>query len=228
MIDQTASRAYGTASVQPSPIVSGQSANMSSNLGQADFLTLMTAQLQYQDPFKPMENGEFLAQMAQFSTVSGIEDVNRTLSSIGDRMQSFRVATTANMLGHSVLVPGNIARADEGGAINGVVDLPEPAQSVVVTYSDATTGALLSSQTSGAQPAGLMGFSWTELPMDLAALRSPIRVDVTLNTGTSSQQIGPSVFARVLSARTAVGTEDITLQIEDFGDLHALEIGAFR
>ena len=49
-------------------------------LGQEDFLKLMTTQLQNQDPFAPMENGDFIAQMAQFSTVSGIKDVNRHLS----------------------------------------------------------------------------------------------------------------------------------------------------
>ena len=228
MIDTTTSPLYSTGAVQPNPIVSGRAALAKSELGQQDFLTLMTTQLQNQDPFKPMENGEFLAQMAQFSTVSGIDKVNDTLASIGDGLHSFRVATTTNMLGHSVLVPGNIARADDKGAINGVVDLPEAAQSVVVTYSDATTGALLSSQTNGAQPAGLMGFSWDEVPAGLAASHGPIRVDVTLNNGTSSQQIGPSVFALVLSARVADGTDDITLQVEDYGDMNSLEISNFR
>ena len=51
----------------------------SDKLGQDDFLQLMTAQLQNQDPFAPMENGDFIAQMAQFSTVSGIEQINKNL-----------------------------------------------------------------------------------------------------------------------------------------------------
>ena len=49
-------------------------------LGQEDFLKLMTTQLQNQDPFAPMENGEFIAQMAQFSTVTGITCDSRKLS----------------------------------------------------------------------------------------------------------------------------------------------------
>ncbi|HEU4618215.1 MAG TPA: flagellar hook capping FlgD N-terminal domain-containing protein, partial [Gammaproteobacteria bacterium] len=44
-------------------------------LGQADFLRLMITQLRNQDPFKPMESGEFLGQIAQFGTVSGIDEV---------------------------------------------------------------------------------------------------------------------------------------------------------
>ena len=51
-------------------------------LGQEDFLKLMTTQLQNQDPFAPMENGDFIAQMAQFSTVTGITDMSETLKGL--------------------------------------------------------------------------------------------------------------------------------------------------
>ena len=52
-------------------------------LGQEDFLKLMTAQLQNQDPFAPMDNGDFIAQMAQFSTVTGITEINNNLTNLG-------------------------------------------------------------------------------------------------------------------------------------------------
>ena len=57
-------------------------------LGQTEFLELMTAQLKYQDPLKPMENGDFLGQMAQFGTVSGINELNTTFSSMSASFQS--------------------------------------------------------------------------------------------------------------------------------------------
>src|SRR6056300_2030238 len=89
-------------------------------LGQQDFLKLMTTQLQNQDPFSPMENGDFIAQMAQFSTVSGIQQMNNGLSGLADQMRQMRIATASNLLGHSVLVPGNLARPDADGQIHGV------------------------------------------------------------------------------------------------------------
>ena len=49
-------------------------------LGQAEFLKLMTTQLQNQDPFKPTDNTEMIAQMAQFSTVTGITEMNESLT----------------------------------------------------------------------------------------------------------------------------------------------------
>lgn len=200
----------------------------SAALGQKDFLTLMLAQLKNQDPLQPMENGEFLAQLAQFSTVGGIEKVNDTLASFGSGMRDFRIATAANLLGHQVLVPGNVARPDTDGTVNGVVELPEDASSVVVSYSDANTGALLHSQTFANQTAGLMGFTWADLPAGMAEARTPVRVSVSATTASGTAQVGPSVFAKVLSARSGATGTDLTLQVEDYGALDALEIEAFR
>ena len=90
----------------------------SDKLGQADFLKLMTTQLQNQDPFAPMENAEFIAQMAQFSTVTGITEISESLKGMSDQLSEFRIATAANMLGHSVLVPGSIAYPDADGTIS--------------------------------------------------------------------------------------------------------------
>ena len=75
----------------------------------------MTAQLQNQDPFAPMDNGDFIAQMAQFSSVAGISKMSETMSGIADQMGQFRVASSVNYLGHSVMIPGNLARADDNG-----------------------------------------------------------------------------------------------------------------
>ena len=81
-----------------------------STLGQEDFLKLMTTQLQNQDPFAPMENGDFIAQMAQFSTVTGITEMSNNMKALNDKIDSFRIATASQYLGHSVLVPGNVVR----------------------------------------------------------------------------------------------------------------------
>ena len=89
------------------------------------FLTLLTSQLKNQDPMAPMNNAEFMGQMAQFSTVQGIGEVNTTLGNIDGEMRNYRIATGATMLGHQVLVPSTITRPDANGSVAGVVDLPE-------------------------------------------------------------------------------------------------------
>ena len=69
-------------------------------LGQEAFLKLRTTQLQNRAPFAPMEKGDFIAQMAQFSTVSGFKDVNDSLSGLSSEYEKARIATAASLLGH--------------------------------------------------------------------------------------------------------------------------------
>ena len=64
-------------------------------LGQADFIKLMTTQLQQQDPFEPMDNKEMLAQMAQFSSLAGINDVNETLKQISGKLDAVLASQAA-------------------------------------------------------------------------------------------------------------------------------------
>ena len=66
-----------------------------STLGQADFLRLLTVQVQQQDPFAPVDNKEMLAQMAQFSSLSGITEMNETLQGISDKLDALAAAQAA-------------------------------------------------------------------------------------------------------------------------------------
>ncbi len=66
-----------------------------SSLGQADFLRLLTAQLQQQDPTDPVDNKEMLAQMAQFSSVAGISDMNATLKEISAKLDNLAAANAS-------------------------------------------------------------------------------------------------------------------------------------
>ena len=91
------------------------------SLGQEDFLKLMTTQLQNQDPFAPMENGEFIAQMAQFSTVTGITEMGQTLKGLSDKLNEFRIATASDLLGNSVCTGDNKANKEVRCA---PIDLP--------------------------------------------------------------------------------------------------------
>ena len=165
----------------------------SNNLGQEDFLKLMTTQLQNQDPFAPMENGDFIAQMAQFSTVSGIQEVNQNLTGLNDEMKQMRIATASNLLGHSVLIPGNVARPDENGEFHGVFDLPEASSATSVVYTDAQTGELLLNHELGPVQAGLVGFKWNDVPQSVIDGKKLVKIDIQANTGSGVQNFGPSV-----------------------------------
>ncbi|HEU4651050.1 MAG TPA: flagellar hook capping FlgD N-terminal domain-containing protein [Croceibacterium sp.] len=84
---------YGAAR-SSTPVTEGTGRDYAS-LGQSDFLHLLTVQMQQQDPFNPVDNKEMLAQMAQFSSLAGINDVNSTLQQISAKLDALAPAKTS-------------------------------------------------------------------------------------------------------------------------------------
>lgn len=105
-------------------------------LGQEQFLKLMVTQLSNQDPFKPLESGEFLGQLAQFGTVSGIQDMQQSFQSLAGSMQSNQALQAAGLVGRSVFVPAQEAWLPPEGAVNGAVQNPGGASNITVGIYD--------------------------------------------------------------------------------------------
>lgn len=147
---------------------SGQSVqNKTSNTAQQmqdQFLTLLMAQLQNQDPLNPLENSELTSQLSQINMVSGIQSVNTSLQTLLKSFNDSQSLQAAALIGKNVLVPGNslpLAVDEQGkvsGAIAGVV-LENPADKVTITIKNAS-GEVVSVNELGAQKAGIVNFSW--------------------------------------------------------------------
>ena len=195
-------------------------------LGQEDFLKLMTTQLQNQDPFAPMENAEFIAQMAQFSTVTGIAEMGESIKGIASQLSEFRIATATNMLGNSVLVPGNQAYPDADGAVHGVVDLPVASGMTNITFSS-PQGELLHVEEMGALKSGLSGFSWNNIPQDVLSAHDYIKVEAFSDQGKGLQGVSSSVFGEVMAASTG-DAAGVVLDVKGYGDINANEVVQFR
>ena len=203
------------------------SAKPKSSLGQEDFLKLMTTQLQNQDPFAPMENGEFIAQMAQFSTVTGITEMGQTLKGLSDKLNEFRIATASDLLGNSVLVPGNIVRPNKDGEIHGIIDLPSASSETSVSFFDGS-GELVHSVDLGAHGRGLVGFEWLNIPKEIVEKDEPLRVEAYINTGKGSEGLTPSVFSEVIAASVNGNNQGVTIDVKDFGEMAAADVIKFR
>ena len=197
------------------------------SLGQSDFLKLMTTQLQNQDPFAPMENGDFIAQMAQFSTVTGIAEMGESLKSLSNQLGEFRIATATNLLGHSVLVPGNKVRPNSEGEIHGVLDLPKASSATNIVFSN-TAGEVLHSIDLGSQASGLVGFSWNNIPQELINQDSPLKVEAFMNGANGRSGVTPSVFAEVLAASTGDADTGVVLEVKDYGNVNASDVKKYR
>ena len=87
-------------------------------LGQSEFLDLMIAQLQHQDPLNPADSGEFLGQLAQFGTVNGITELQNSFADLATSLQSSQALQASTLVGRNVLIPGNVVNfAGGSGAV---------------------------------------------------------------------------------------------------------------
>ena len=134
---------------------------------QDQFLTLLVAQLKNQDPTSPMDNAQMTSQMAQISTVSGIEKLNDTVSSVTNQFSSMQMLQGASMIGHTVLSEGNqlglAASQNEDGStrLSGTAgfDLEGSAANVTITITTAA-GQLVDTMELGSAAAGRNYFTW--------------------------------------------------------------------
>ena len=125
---------------------------------QADFMKLLVAQMQNQDPMNPMDNAQMTSQLAQLNTVSGISQLNTTLSSVLSSFQSSQTMQASSLIGREVLVPISKLQLAKGQASMGV-ELNQSVESLKLTVLD-SAGQTLRSIDLGPQAAGLKPLSW--------------------------------------------------------------------
>ncbi len=128
-------------------------------LGQDDFLKLMITQFKNQDPFEPMDNGEFLGQLAQFSTVNGIDSLNNSFAGLSGALQDEQALQAANLVGRSVMAITDIGHLEPGGTLDGAVELYSSAGNVQIDITD-EYGQLVQRLNLGQQTAGMVNFNW--------------------------------------------------------------------
>jgi flagellar basal-body rod modification protein FlgD len=133
-------------------------------LGQNEFLQLMLAQLKNQDPFKAMDPSQFLGQLAQFGTVTGIQDMQAAFTSLSDAMRSSQVLDGASMVGRDVLVPSDTVTLHADGTVKGSIDVPKGLTGLTVNIRD-SAGALVRRMTLPTD-SGNHEFTWDGLRDD--------------------------------------------------------------
>ena len=185
------------------------------DLGQADFLRLMTEQLKHQDPLKPMANSEFLGQLAQFSTVQGIQGLQSTVNDLTASLGTDQMLRGAALVGRNVLVPSaKLALAAEG-SVKGVVAAPASG-TVTLDITDAN-GQSVRKITVSADKAGEAAYEWDG--KDAQGKRLPagsygITASFTGADGTS-KTLDTYVEAKVDSV--TVGSDGVYLDLAGLG-----------
>jgi flagellar basal-body rod modification protein FlgD len=138
---------------------SGTKATTSASSTQQDrFLKLLTTQLQNQDPLNPLDNAQMTSQLAQISTVDGIEKLNATLQTLLGNANDTQTMQAASLVGHGVLIAGSSLQLGQAGGLGGI-DLPSATDQAKVTIKDAN-GLPVRTLDLGSLDAGTHNFTW--------------------------------------------------------------------
>lgn len=192
----------------------GSSKKKEDSLGQADFLRLMTEQLQHQDPLNPMQNSEFLGQLAQFSTVQGIQGLQASMDGYTHSLATDQMLRGAALVGRNVLVPSAKMSLGAENGVKGVVAAPDSG-TVTFEVTDAN-GQKVRQFTVQADKAGEVSFEWDG--RNDAGERLPAGtygVAATHGTGEGKKSLSTYVESRVQSV--TVGTDGVFLDLPGLG-----------
>lgn len=129
---------------------------------QQDFLKLMVTQLQNQDPFKPMESGDFLGQIAQFGTSSGINELNQSFQGLAGSLASNQNMQLVSLVGRSVQIPSDIVNFDGTSSVEGSFTLPVNASDVTISVYNASGEVVRDIHMGTLQP-GSHSYQWEGL-----------------------------------------------------------------
>jgi len=164
---------------------------------QSSFLTLLVAQLKNQDPTNPMQNNELTTQLAQISTVSGIEKLNTTLGSISGQIDNSQSLAASALIGHGVMIPGSTILTGKDTTTPFGVELQQAADKVTATVTD-KSGKVVRTIEIGALSAGVHTFSWDGTMSDgTKAPDGSYNVSIAASNGGTQLVAQPLNFALV-------------------------------
>lgn len=184
-------------------------------MGKDTFLQLLVTQMKNQNPLDPQDNSEFVAQLAQFSSVEGINNLNDTVSTLAGNYTSSQALQASALVGHSVLAQTGSTVVNTANGITGQFDLASASTDATVKVYDAS-GNLVKNIDLGAQAAGNVSFSWDGTDNEGKALSSGTYKFVASATVDGSEVAQTTYLpATVTSVTVGSTTGDMTLKLAD-------------
>lgn len=188
-------------------------------LGKNEFLNLLVAQLNNQDPLSPQENGEFIAQLAQFSQVEGIEKLNTSMESLLSGYQSSQALQASSLVGRKVIVPTSKAMVDTSETFKATATLPVSSSSVWVNVYD-SGGTLVDRIDLAPQAAGTISFMWDGKDSSGNTLPpASYRFEVQASIDGKSQALATQLPANVDSVTLGQNGGELMLNLAGLGSV---------
>jgi len=185
-------------------------------LGQDSFLKLLITQLKNQNPLDPQDNTAFVAQLAQFSSLQGIQTLNSTVSGLATGMQSSQALQASALVGRSVSVESTKANFTKGSYVQGSIVLPDSTADLQLNIYD-SKDKLVFQKDLGAQDSGELPFAWDGTATDGTSLNSgSYRFEALAKDSGKSAALTTNLGANVNSV-TIGANQDVILNVDGVG-----------
>ncbi len=194
-----------------------------SELTQEDFFSLLTQQLAYQDPFKPVENAEMISQMTAFSTAEGITKLNDQLDQMNSLMSSSQALQASTLVGQSVLVQSSAGHS-EGQGFSGVVAAESYTNDMSITITD-EVGQVIKTIELGDQDAGTITFDWDGTNLAGEAVGSgTYKVTVSGLQNGKTAELPVAIYAKVDSVSLNSELSQAALNLTGLGTVSLSDV----
>jgi flagellar basal-body rod modification protein FlgD len=197
------------------------------SLGQDDFLSLMIAQLKNQDPMKPLDPSQYVGQLAQFSSVAGLKEINAAISGLTDSLRGNRVLDGAALIGRAVVAEGSKvylgAPSEERVGVAGAMQVPAGTNQLQLVVKDAS-GATIRTQALSTT-AGMRGFAWDgrDDAGNLVAAGG-YKVELIANVAGANESLATSIAATVSSVALDPTTGALMLDTDILGEISMSDV----
>ncbi|AOY87934.1 flagellar biosynthesis protein FlgD [Marinobacter salinus] len=193
-------------------------ANRNSELGRNEFMELMLAQLKNQNPLEPQDNGEFISQLAQFSSLEEMQKLSGTVDDVVGQFRSTQALQASAMVGKTVLAPSGVGILGAEGEISGTIEVPASTGGLRVSVQS-QSGELVRQLDLGSRPAGVQSFSWDGQDGNGNPLpQGPYKIVAEASYPGGPQQLATMVSANVDSVSLGQGGS-ITLNLAGMGSI---------
>lgn len=184
-------------------------------LGQEAFLQLLVAQMKNQDPTKPADPTEYLSQLAQFSTVTGVQSMRESISTLSDALRGSQVLGGTSLVGRDVLVANDTADLGETGEVRGEVTVPAGANEAILVVTDSSGQLVRQMPIDIDKTGGVVEFSWDgNTGLGERAPPGEYEVAAIANVGGYAQQMETRMVSRVSSVSIDPATSSLTLNTD--------------
>lgn len=192
-------------------------------LGKNEFMELMIAQLKNQNPLEPQDNGEFISQLAQFSSLEEMQGLSGSVDDVANQFRSTQALQASAMVGRTVLAPSSVGILGAEGEVSGNVEVPASTSGLRISIEN-QAGERVRQIDMGSQQAGVTGFSWDGKDGNGNSLPpGPYKVVAEASTPDGPEQLGTMLSANVDSVSLGKGG-NITLNLAGMGSIALSEV----